>query len=301
MTTTIENSQIAEKLERCADLLEAQGADANRVRAYRVAAKSVRAHPTSVAELAREGGRAALDALYGVGKGIAAAIQQLVLTGHWAMLDRLQGEVSAEQLLRTLPGFGQTLAQRVHAQLGVETLEELERAAHDGSLGHVRGFGARRVKMVQAELASLLARLPRRASDARSAADGPSVSALLEIDARYRDEAARDLLPRITPRRFNPGGEAWLPILHTEAEGFHVHALFSNTALAHKLHRSHDWVVLYFDRDGDAGQHTIVTESHGPLAGRRVVRGREPECAAHYTRVAAASQASGLVAEGGRP
>ncbi|HKU43942.1 MAG TPA: helix-hairpin-helix domain-containing protein [Polyangiales bacterium] len=285
MTTTIENAQIAEKLERCAELLEAQGADAHRVRAYRTAAQTVRTHPSSVAQLAKDGCDA-LDALYGVGKSIAAAIEQLVRTGRWAMLDRLQGEVSAEQLLRTLPGIGATLAQRVHAQLGVETLEDLERAAHDGSLAHVRGFGRRRVKMVRAELASLLAHAPRAAATPPSA---PSVRALLEIDARYRDQAARERLPRIAPRRFNPSGEAWLPILHTEAEGFHVHALFSNTALAHKLHRSRDWVVLYFDRDGETGQHTVVSESHGPLAGRRVVRGRESECAVYYAQLAAAS------------
>jgi DNA polymerase (family 10) len=61
-----------------------------------------------------------------------------------------------------------------------------------------------------------------------------------------------------------------------------VHVMFSNTALAHKLERTHDWVIVYHDRDGYTGQHTLVTEQHGPLRGRRVVRGRELECAAYY-------------------
>jgi hypothetical protein len=44
-----------------------------------------------------------------------------------------------------------------------------------------------------------------------------------------------------------------------------------------------DWVVIYFyDHDHAEGQHTVVTETRGPLAGRRVVRGREAECKAHY-------------------
>lgn len=304
MNTTIENTEIAARLDRCADLLEAQRADANRVRAYRTAANSVRGYPGSVATLARDGGPAALEALHGVGKGIAAAIDQLVRTGRWAMLDRLEGEVSVERLLLTLPGFGDTLAHRVHTQLGVETLEDLERAAHDGSLGQVRGFGARRLRMVQSELASMLAHAPRAERPSGPAASGPSVAALLEIDARYRDEAARDRLPRIAPRRFNPSGEAWLPILHTEAEDFHVHALFSNTARAHQLHRSRDWVILYFDREGASGQHTVVTETHGPLAGRRVVRGREAECSAYYARLAARTDSAlpplGLRAEPAR-
>jgi hypothetical protein len=60
-------------------------------------------------------------------------------------------------------------------------------------------------------------------------------------------------------------------------------ALFSNTALAHELGRTHDWVVIYFGRDGGPEhQRTVVTETRGPLEGRRVVRGREGECREHY-------------------
>ena len=58
--------------------------------------------------------------------------------------------------------------------------------------------------------------------------------------------------------------------------------MFSNTAQAHKLNRTDDWVVIYFERDGREGQHTVVTETRGPLEGRRVVRGRDAENRAHY-------------------
>ena len=75
-----------------------------------------------------------------------------------------------------------------------------------------------------------------------------------------------------------PTREAWLPILHSERDGWQITALFSNTARAHELGRTHDWVVLFYERNGDSGQCTVVTETHGPLAGRRVVRGRELEC-----------------------
>ena len=51
---------------------------------------------------------------------------------------------------------------------------------------------------------------------------------------------------------------------------------------AHELGRTHDWVVLYWEEDGDRGQHTVVTATLGPLRSRRVVRGREGECAEHY-------------------
>jgi hypothetical protein len=60
-------------------------------------------------------------------------------------------------------------------------------------------------------------------------------------------------------------------------------ALFSNTALAHELGRTRNWVVIYFGREGGPEhQRTVVTETRGPLEGWRVVRGREAACREHY-------------------
>jgi putative hydrolase len=109
------------------------------------------------------------------------------------------------------------------------------------------------------------------------------VPTLLDVDSEYLAKVAADRLPKIAPRRFNPAGEAWLPVLHAQREAWHFTALFSNTARAHQLGRSRDWVVIYFHSDHEPeGQCTVVTESQGDLAGRRVVRGREAECRAHY-------------------
>ena len=106
---------------------------------------------------------------------------------------------------------------------------------------------------------------------------------LLEVDRLYLDQAFAGELPRITPRRFNPEGKAWLPILHTDKSGWHFTAMFSNTARAHELQKADDWVVIYFyDDHHREGQHTLVTETRGPLQGMRVVRGREAECRRHY-------------------
>ena len=79
----------------------------------------------------------------------------------------------------------------------------------------------------------------------------------------------------LTPRRFNPEHRAWLPILHIERDGWHFSVLFSNMARAHELDRTDDWVVVYYEHNGDAGQCTVVTETSGPLRGHRVVRDRE--------------------------
>jgi len=113
--------------------------------------------------------------------------------------------------------------------------------------------------------------------------DGPSVEVLLGIDQEYRDKAKAGVLRLIAPRRMNPEGKAWLPVLHTRYGPWHFTALFSNTERAHEMHRTGDWVVVYFSGDdGDEGQVTVVTERRGALTGMRVVRGREPECARYY-------------------
>lgn len=205
------------------------------------------------------------------------------------MLDRLEGQVSPEDLFTTVPGIGEVLAHRIHRELGVETLEDLEMAAHDGRLEAVTGVGRRRVLALRASLADLLARSTRRRArrvrwlESRESASGedearPGVEAILSVDAEYLRRARAETLRKIAPRRFNPRRQAWLPILHAERAGWSFTALFSNTARAHELARTRDWVVIYYERDGHENQCTVVTEHQGPLRGRRVIRGRESEC-----------------------
>lgn len=110
----------------------------------------------------------------------------------------------------------------------------------------------------------------------------PPVRDLLAVDREYRRKARADKLPLIAPRRLNPAGRAWLPVLHTSRNGRRYTALFSNTATAHLRGRTGDWVVLYYGGNGPSGQVTVVTEWHGPLKGKRVVRGREAECLEVY-------------------
>jgi Holliday junction resolvasome RuvABC DNA-binding subunit len=274
------NQQVASRLREAADLLQQQGANPFRVGAYRRAADTVAGLGEELEDLVEREGEEGLTALPGIGSSIAGAIQEMLRTGRWGQLERLRGTSEPETLFQAIPGVGPELSRRIHEALDVDTLEALELAAHDGRLASVPGVGPRRAAMVRAALADMLARTrPRRVRPVEE----PAVETLLDVDREYREKSAADRLSKIAPRRFNPRGEAWLPVLHTQRGGWHFTALFSNTARAHELGCVRDWVVLYFHTDrGPEGQRTVVTETRGVLAGKRVVRGREAECRAPY-------------------
>jgi putative hydrolase len=282
MMQTSTNQQIAMKLAQAADLLEQQGANPFRVSAYRRASETISRLAQDIRELAEAEGDAGLIKLPNIGKGIARAIQELLTTGSWVQLERMRGTLDPTQLFQTVPGIGPKMAEQIHETLHIDTLEALEAAAWDGRLETVRGLGSRRITGIKNALTTLLGKT--RSRPRMAAGTGPSVMILLEVDREYRQQAEQGSLPVIAPKRFNPEGRAWLPILHTHRDEWHFTLLYSNTALAHELKRTRDWVIVYFyDDHHQEGQCTVVTETRGPLTGQRVVRGRELECRDYYT------------------
>jgi hypothetical protein len=116
---------------------------------------------------------------------------------------------------------------------------------------------------------------------------GPSapllpVGQILAIDMEYRDKAKAGTLKKIAPRLLNPEKKAWLPIFVAERHGWKFTTMFSNTSTAHKLGKTNDWVVVYYEKGKGENQCTVVTEQRGELKGKRVIRGRESECKKHY-------------------
>jgi hypothetical protein len=284
----MDNTTIARKLNDYANYLEGEDSNVYRVRAYRRAAETVLSLTRPIEELVAEQGRAGLEALPGIGTSLAYTIESLARTGEFRTLRPEGGHIDPEQLLTSLPGVGPQLAHLLHERLGITTLEELERAAHEGRLRHV-GIGPKRLRGLIDALAGRLSR-SRLPEPVRGE---PPVDDLLAIDALYREQAGRNELPTLTPRRFNPGHEPWLPFFRADRNGWRYRALYSNTALAHRLGRTHDWVVVYFDDGFTSGQRTVVTETRGDLRGRRVVRGRERECRAYYQPAPVGSGSSG--------
>lgn len=274
-----ENAFVATKLFEVADLLEQQNASPFRVRAYRDAGDHLQTMREPVRDIYEKTGRHGLEDLPTVGTSIAGAIIELLDTGDLGLVTRLRGSTDPASLFQIVPMIGPALAHAIHDSLHIDTLEALEAAAHDGRLETVKGIGRRRVEAIRYSLNDLLARRrPRIASDKDAA---PSVSDILSVDEEYR--MSLQVLPYIKPRRFNESGRARLPILHTERGPWRFTAIFSNTAAAHQYRKTRDWVVIYFEKDGaPEGLATVVTQSAGPMGGKRVIRGREADCAAFF-------------------
>ncbi|MGB3299551.1 MAG: helix-hairpin-helix domain-containing protein [Phormidesmis sp.] len=294
-----DNEDIADVFEQVADLLEAQGDDYYRIRAYREGALTIRQLDRPAVEIYHEEGTAGLQALPHIGQRLALAIEELTTTGELGLLERLLIEVSPEDLFTTVPGIGQVLARRIYRALGINTLEALEQAAHDGSLSKVEGFGRGRSQLVRDALGTMLGRASKRRSSVGGVSSpshvrrwqrsqpaqptthrpsqGPSIELLLEIDWQYRYLAGIGQLRTITPRRFNPEGKRWLPVMRINKDGWAFNALYSNTARAHELDKTHDWVVISYAPENEPerrrDQCTIVTETRGPKRGQRVIRG----------------------------
>lgn len=277
------NHEVAEQLYEIARLLELQGADPFRVRAYYNAATTIENLNQSVQDVVDREGLEGLIALPTIGTGIGRSVYEYVATGRMTRLESLRGESDPIGLFKTIPGVGSELARRIHETLHLDSLEALEMAVRNGRLTQVPGLGDKRVKGIQAWLATVLGGRRTRAGTTAHPDDEPSIPLLLKVDREYREKSASGTLPTIAPKRFNPSGEAWLPVMHVTHGDWHFTALYSNTALAHELNRTQDWVVVYFyDNHHQEGQHTVVTETRGPLVGNRVVRGRERECREYY-------------------
>ena len=146
------NGEIAEAFEELASLYELDGAVVYRVVAYRNAAKAIREAGVSVAELAKQGRAGELS---GVGKTIAEKIDALLETGSIPSADKLKQRIPAGLVEVTrIPGLGPKRAKLLHDELGVNSIEDLRRAAESGQLKDVRGFGTKAEENVLAAFAA---------------------------------------------------------------------------------------------------------------------------------------------------
>jgi len=156
----IHNEDIAQVFDQIADLLEIQGANAFRVRAYRNGARELRGLGQEAASLLAAG--TDLTDLPGIGTALAAKIAEVVHTGSCQALKKLERELPADlpELLR-LPGLGPKRVHALHYDLDIHTPEQLYRAAKDGRLRDLPGFGPKTEAALRAALETHLTSEPR--------------------------------------------------------------------------------------------------------------------------------------------
>ena len=122
MVATI-NTGIAARLKEIARLLDEQGANQFRVRAYQRAAETLKNLKRPVDKMIKTGGLDALQELPGIGLGLARSIEQFVLTGRLPALERLRGESAPIAALASVPGIGARRGMRTPEKIkGKETL-----------------------------------------------------------------------------------------------------------------------------------------------------------------------------------
>jgi DNA polymerase (family 10) len=136
----VANAEIARELDRIADLLDIEGANQFRVRAYRRAARIVDTLPRGVAEMLAAGED--LDDLPGIGKDLAEKIAALAAGRRLPMLDALEREVpTGAAALLAIPGLGPKRVHALYEQLGITDVAGLTAAAQAGRLRGLPGFG----------------------------------------------------------------------------------------------------------------------------------------------------------------
>ncbi|MDC0748290.1 helix-hairpin-helix domain-containing protein [Polyangium mundeleinium] len=190
----MDNETIGSTLDQVADLLEIEGASVFRVRAYRGAARTVSALASPVSTLP-EKGPGSLEELPGIGKDLAGKIRELAESGELALLHELKSRTPESLIhLLELPGLGPKRAKAIHEGLGIDTIEELEKAAREGRLRALKGVGPKLEAQILEGIAARAARGKRISLAEAEAQVEPIVArlrategvSLIEVAGSYR-------------------------------------------------------------------------------------------------------------------
>ena len=137
------NHEIAAVFEHVADLLEFQGANPFRIRAYRNAARTIHDLPESAADIVTDPERSLTD-IEGIGKDLAEKVATLVETGSLPMLEELLAEIPESVLaILRVPGLGPKRAAQLYHELKIATLDDLRTACQAHRVQDLKGFGAK--------------------------------------------------------------------------------------------------------------------------------------------------------------
>ncbi|MGE5058581.1 MAG: PHP domain-containing protein, partial [Betaproteobacteria bacterium] len=158
----MENVEIANLLNKYADLLEIQGADLFRIQAYRNAARTIESLSQPVSQLVQEGKDLKKLKLPGIGKSMSVHLEEIVKTGSLGALNDLRKELpgSLDELLE-VEGLGPKRTKLLYDKLGVDSIKKLERALESDKITGLRGFGEKSVEKIRRAIQNLTKR-PKR-------------------------------------------------------------------------------------------------------------------------------------------
>ncbi|MBN1247010.1 MAG: DNA polymerase/3'-5' exonuclease PolX [Anaerolineae bacterium] len=213
------NAEVADIFRKVADLLEIEGANPFRVRAYRNAARTVEELPRSVNEMVADD--ADLTELSGIGDDLAAKIKEIVRTGGLQQLEEIEARTPAELAeMLDVAGLGPKRVQQIHEELDVNTLEELEAHAEAGDIEALHGLGEKTQAKILEELQREDENAGRTRLDRADEVAQPLVAYLHDLDSVDRVEVAGSYR-----RRKETVGD--LDILVTSSEGAAVITAFT--------------------------------------------------------------------------
>ncbi len=133
----MKNAEVASIFKELAELLEIKGENPFRIRAYQKASQNIEALAEDVEAVAARGGLASLP---GIGKDLAAKIEEIIATGTVELLETLRKEIPPGLVeMLAVPGLGPKMAKRLYDELGIKSIEELEACAKQGKLATLSG------------------------------------------------------------------------------------------------------------------------------------------------------------------
>ncbi len=183
------NSDVVEIFNEVADLLEIEGANRFRVRAYREAARTISTMSRSVADMVEEGED--LTEFSGIGEDLAGKIEEIVRTGDLKQLEELEQRTPPELArLLDIAGLGPKRVQKIHEELGVTTMEELKEAAEAGRINQLHGLGEKTEQKIIDDLERWSEKEERTRLSVAEERVEPLLDFLRDLDDVQRVEAA---------------------------------------------------------------------------------------------------------------
>jgi DNA polymerase (family 10) len=293
----VQNAEIAAMFDQTADLLEIQGENQFRVRAYRRAARTIEGLPQSVPSMLAA--QADLSELPGIGKDLAGKIANIVETGRFALLESLKKKLPGDLgEMAALPGLGPKRIKLLYDKLKVRTLGDLRRAIESGRLQKLRGFGA----VTEKKLAGALERpvAARRFKLATAEAEAEALVAHLRDGGRVvvagsyrrRRDTVGDLDVLVTAKHGGPVGDklvAYENVAQVLAHGSTRTTVVLRSGIQVDVRavpeQSYGAALLYFTGSkahnialrGIANRHKWKLNEYGLFSGRRRIAGATEE------------------------